>query len=236
MNQWHDLMQIASSIQLNDEDDTLIWQYTSSGRYSVQSLYAIINNRGVQQIFTPVVWKLSVPSRLHIFLWLLANNKVLTRDNLSKRINVDDKTCLFCAEYESVTHLFYECCVAKSMWGVVAELTSWTEIVDFESMAKLWIRNKNLKAVNVLTTAVIWCIWKVRNDICFQGTCWTGMRKLFGQCERFLRNWNLLNRPEVAAILETWARELELRSARPPRLTWERQGASVCDLGDRIQA
>jgi hypothetical protein len=125
------------------------------GKYSVQSLYAIINNRGIQQIYMPVMWKLYVPSRLHIFLWLLANNKVLTRDNLSKRKNVDDKTCIFCTEYELVSHLFYECCVARIMWGVVAKLTNRPEIVDFESMAKLWIRDKTLKIMNVLTTAVI---------------------------------------------------------------------------------
>jgi hypothetical protein len=61
----------------------------------VQSLYAVINNDyGVRQIFTPVVWRLSVPPRLHIFLWLLANNKTLTMDNLAKRRHVDDKTCV----------------------------------------------------------------------------------------------------------------------------------------------
>jgi hypothetical protein len=49
-----------------------------------------------------------VPSRIHIFLWLLANNKTLTRDNLAKRKELNDKTCLFCAEYELVRHLFYE--------------------------------------------------------------------------------------------------------------------------------
>jgi hypothetical protein len=41
------------------------------------------------------MWKIPVPSRLHVFLWLLANNKVLTRDNLAKRRAVNDKTCLF---------------------------------------------------------------------------------------------------------------------------------------------
>jgi hypothetical protein len=60
----------------------------------------VVSNHGVKQIFTPVVWKLHVPSRLHIFLRLLANNKTLTRDNLAIRRNVDDATCLFCAEEE----------------------------------------------------------------------------------------------------------------------------------------
>jgi hypothetical protein len=59
---------------------------------------------------------------------------VLTKDNLSKRKNMDDKTCIFYTEYECVSHLLYECCVARIMWGVVAELTNRPEIVDFESI------------------------------------------------------------------------------------------------------
>jgi hypothetical protein len=63
--------------------------------------------------YTPLVWKLYVPSRLHIFLLLLAKNKVLTRDNLAKRKKLDDLSCLFCTESESVSHLFFDCCVAQ---------------------------------------------------------------------------------------------------------------------------
>jgi hypothetical protein len=175
-------------------------------------------------------------SRLHILLWLLANNKVLTRYNLSKRKNVEDKSCLFCTENESVTHLFYECCVAKNMWKEVAEITNRPVVVDFESMAKLWVRDTKLKAVNVFYTAVNWCIWKARNDLCFQGVCWTGMKKLYGQCARLLRNWSLLNKPEAAATLEEWAQEMELRSVRPPRLTWKQMSRRSGDsLSDRVR-
>jgi hypothetical protein len=42
----------------------------------MQSLYAIVSDRGVKQVFTPVMWKIKIPSRVHIFLWLLANSKV----------------------------------------------------------------------------------------------------------------------------------------------------------------
>jgi hypothetical protein len=46
MNRWNELLEIASSINLGYEDDAIIWQYNSLGVYSVQSLYAIVNNRG----------------------------------------------------------------------------------------------------------------------------------------------------------------------------------------------
>jgi hypothetical protein len=77
-------------IQFFEDDDAIIWQYNSTGRYSVQSLYTIVNNRGVKQVYTHLVWKIQVPSGIHVFLWLLANDKVLTRDNPAKRRHVED--------------------------------------------------------------------------------------------------------------------------------------------------
>jgi hypothetical protein len=88
--------------------------------------------------------------------------------------------------------------VAKCMWFEVAEITNRAKVVDFESMARLWIRDNKLKVVNVFYTVVILCIWKVRNNLCFQGACWTGMKKLFERCVRLLRNWSLLNKPKAA--------------------------------------
>jgi hypothetical protein len=109
MNMWHELVQIASSISFTGEEDAIVWQFNSSGRYSIQSLYAIVNNkgRGLRLVFTPVMWKIHMPSRIHIFLRLLPNNKTLTRGNLAKRRTVDDMTCLFCMEPETIRHLFF---------------------------------------------------------------------------------------------------------------------------------
>jgi hypothetical protein len=97
----------------------------------VQSLYTIVNNIGVKQIFTHVMWKIPVPSRLHMFLWLLANNKTLTRDNLAKRKTIEDRSCLFYSEDESIGHLFFYCCVSQIMWQEISEISSLSSIVDF---------------------------------------------------------------------------------------------------------
>jgi hypothetical protein len=54
-NQWLELIQISTSIHLTDDKDSIIWQFNSSDRYSVQSLYAVVSDRGVRQIFTLMV-------------------------------------------------------------------------------------------------------------------------------------------------------------------------------------
>jgi hypothetical protein len=44
---WLELVQIASVVEFIEEDDSIIWQYKSSEKYLMQSLYAIVNNKGV---------------------------------------------------------------------------------------------------------------------------------------------------------------------------------------------
>jgi len=113
---------IIESVALNDVSDQIILSFNSNGKFSVQSLYAVINHRGVMPVYEHVVWKLQIPPRVQIFLWLLAKNRVLTRDNLAKRREVSDKTCVFCIGLESVNHLFFDCCVAKRIWLIVSEI------------------------------------------------------------------------------------------------------------------
>jgi hypothetical protein len=65
---WEELVSLVSTIEFDGEEDALVWQYQSSGIYSSQSRYAIINFRGVQHAYLPVVWKIIVPPRIHFFL------------------------------------------------------------------------------------------------------------------------------------------------------------------------
>ena len=117
MLQWEELLRIVNSVILNNEEDTIIWKFNSNGKHSVQPLYAVLSFRGVSPVLIPAVWKLNTPPKVHIFLWLLYNNKLLTRDNLQKRRDVADRSCLFCCEEEFVNHLFFDCCVA-TLWSL----------------------------------------------------------------------------------------------------------------------
>jgi hypothetical protein len=123
-NRWLDLINLVSSIEFSDADDNPVWMLHPSGEYSVKSFYAMVNNGGVTPVHTPAIWQLSVPPRIHVFLWLLANNKTLTRDNLHKRRHVEDRTCLFCSDLESVDHLFFKCFVVSQIWHYLSVQSS----------------------------------------------------------------------------------------------------------------
>jgi hypothetical protein len=116
--------------------------------------------------------------------------------------------------------LFFTCCVAHLVWSEICEIANTLVIADFESVGRLWVRGKKGRAINALTSAVIWALWKLRNHVCFQGKCWSRVELLLREVARLIRNWALLNKPEEVELLERWALELEQRSTRPPRLEW----------------
>lgn len=101
--------QILHGTTYSGDPDALIWQYDSKGECTTSSLFSVINFGGAQRVFLPSIWSIVVPPRIHIFLWLLANNRLVTRDNLDKRNMGKPLDCVFCFEHESIDHLFVLC-------------------------------------------------------------------------------------------------------------------------------
>ena len=66
------------------------------------------------------VWKAKISYKIKIFMWLVENNAILTKDNMLKRHWVGSPTCHFCFENETIEHLFFQCPVAKITWESLA--------------------------------------------------------------------------------------------------------------------
>jgi hypothetical protein len=53
------------------------------------------------------IWKAKIHLKIKIFMWLVSQNVILTKDNLVKRKWKGSTTCAFCNENESSQHLFF---------------------------------------------------------------------------------------------------------------------------------
>ena len=49
MEMWFELLGIVEEVNLVEEDDQIIWSFCSNDKFLVQSLYAVINHRGVNR-------------------------------------------------------------------------------------------------------------------------------------------------------------------------------------------
>ena len=90
----------------------------------------------------------------------------MTRDNLRKRGIPKPLECDLCKEIETVTHLFFECIVARNVWDIVEEVFG-VNIIHFESLATKWLCDTRYMHVNIVYAAVLWSIWNNRNGIVF---------------------------------------------------------------------
>jgi hypothetical protein len=115
-NKWLGLVENVLMVNLNDCKDSFIW--TVNKNFSVKNIY----NDIVLRAGTPVncwAWKAKIPLKIKIFLWYLRNGVVLTKDNLVKRQWKGCTKCCFCAEQETIQHLFFDCPMVQLMWGSV---------------------------------------------------------------------------------------------------------------------
>jgi hypothetical protein len=61
------------------------------------------------------IWKVNIPLKIKVFMCLLNQNAILTKDNLLKRNWHGDQHCKLCSKDENIIHLFFDCSLAICM-------------------------------------------------------------------------------------------------------------------------
>ena len=72
---------------------------------------------------------------------------------------------------------FFDCVVAQLLWVSVSQAIN-LNIKSFIDVGAKWLSNKKFAAVNIMSSASLWCLWKLRNELCFQNVGWVDLRFL----------------------------------------------------------
>lgn len=74
------LIERCSQVTLTNEPDRCYWTLDKKGIFSVKSYAALIT----KQVVFPFrhFWKVKLPLKIKVFMWLVHRNSILTRDNL----------------------------------------------------------------------------------------------------------------------------------------------------------
>jgi hypothetical protein len=165
---------IWTGIELNDENDTLVWSWNTKGgqvnakqAYEVQCLddHEVISNEWYLDL-----WNWKMPLRIKLFCWLMFENRILTWDNLSKRGLIGPSRCVLCGEREeSLNHLMVECLFTKEIWNSILNefhlQRNWGGGLLCDCY-QVWI--KEMEYWKELPCYICWEIWKHRNMIIFE--------------------------------------------------------------------
>lgn len=167
---WDKILNDTMKFQLDNDSDVIFWSLEKSGKYSVKSLYnGLTKNESGN--YHKRIWKGKIPEKIKIFLWLIANDAILTRENMKKRNWQGDPSCVFCECFETVNHLFFQCPVSKVIWMVVAKCFGATDIpmnlLQCWQWCEQWLPfGKKYHPWGI--GAICWAIWKSRNKACFE--------------------------------------------------------------------
>ncbi|TVU43075.1 hypothetical protein EJB05_09511, partial [Eragrostis curvula] len=113
--QWYSLAARLNEQRLTASKDKAVWLWTSNGIFSVKSVYDHLT-RDDNGASYKHIWRSKIPEKIKIFLWLLENGVILTKDNMVNRKWQGDPTCHFCNQEESISHLMFECCVTRGLY------------------------------------------------------------------------------------------------------------------------
>jgi hypothetical protein len=113
---------------------------------------------------------------------------VLTKDILIRRKWKGGKQCVFCAQPETIKHLFFDCHYAKFIWIAVQIAFNIQKPIFILHLFEDWENAggyKNKKLMLTGAAALIWAMWTSRNDsvfanspiktymlVLFRGTYW----------------------------------------------------------------
>lgn len=173
----------------------MVWTLTADQKFSVKSLYRklIAENLNFPQKF---LWKVKVPAKIKVCLWLVNRKSILTRDSLLKRGWQGEKTCVFCGKDESVNHFLFTCSVASLMWSLLQCTFGLRKTpASIEECLGTWIKSflkEDKKLVLVGISALFWTLWKCRNGVIFDNKFFTDPMTLIKLMCRWILDWSIL--------------------------------------------
>ena len=135
-----------------------------------------------------------------------AKNRILTKEKLCKRRWQGLSSCEFCGLFESTDHLFFKCSVARYIWRVAQiALNLHTIPTSTDDLFGPWIHSFSKIDRNVVMFgcgAVLWSIWRTRNDKVFNGKMLADPSNAVFLCCFWLDTWAILQKKKEKRIVE----------------------------------
>jgi hypothetical protein len=91
------------------------------------------------------LWKIKIPLKIKVFIWLLYREVILTKDNLVKRNWHETIKCCFCDSNETIQHLFFDCGLVKFIWRVIQITFGLSILNNIKHVFGGWVQSLNEK-------------------------------------------------------------------------------------------
>lgn len=116
--QWDEVLKLVAEVEIREDQDRVRWHLNNKNKFVVKELYLLLKTGRLVGYIS--LWKLKIPHKIKIFLWLMLRNSILTKDNLLRRAWAGNTESHFCGAKKIINHLFFDYALARLIWQVVA--------------------------------------------------------------------------------------------------------------------
>jgi hypothetical protein len=211
-----------ASIPISIEDPSWEFRLDVVGGFSVKANYLFLAKKlsppspvSIDQAAVLFrVWNSWAPSKVIVFSWQLLLSRVPTLTNLASRGVVftgGSSTCVLCGVgIETEHHLFLACPFAWKIWMLVC---NWFGVVEVISgsissflegfLASISKGKKSHKGILLVWHAVIWLLWRTRNEKNFQDKG-NNVAELLDRIKRTSWEWLLAKKVNAPCMYYEW--------------------------------
>ena len=106
---------------VTETKDRLAWSQTKNGQFTVKSGYELITRddtprQNMESLFRSM-WRVVVPERVKIFLWLVGNHAIMTNAERYRRHLSGTDVCQVCkGGIETILHVIRDCPAIRGIW------------------------------------------------------------------------------------------------------------------------
>uniref|UniRef100_A0A803Q0T2 Reverse transcriptase n=1 Tax=Cannabis sativa TaxID=3483 RepID=A0A803Q0T2_CANSA len=144
-------------------------------KYVIKAGYKMFNTPKPNTHWSKEVWSRMNTPKHSIILWLVMLNRLKTKERLIKMgIMVQEKCSLYEEQAENIQHLFFSCRETGHCLKEIKEWLGWNARASNVQQLVKWIGRAKISKFKravycVATAAMVYCAWKLRNSVIWQG-------------------------------------------------------------------
>ena len=159
--------------------ELIAWAFTNDGEFYLQTAYNAAKGLNTLNPNTPSltwIWKLRVPPKLVLFIWLCSYNSIPVKEVLGSRGLSLDQHCSICkSQTESISHMLRECPYYVSFWNWLSLPTGLYN--SFSLPLSDWLHDNGSSILpsrhhdipwSTLFLFSLWSLWTNRNSATYQ--------------------------------------------------------------------
>ncbi|KAK1642683.1 hypothetical protein QYE76_060488 [Lolium multiflorum] len=192
------VLQHLHATHLREGTDLRCMASSAAPDFSYREAYRLLSLVHPRDVSACRSWALRLPTKLRIFAYLADIDRLSTRPNMFYKSCAPSDVCVACPQVETRRHLFFDCYLAREIWRCVlvrippGSFSIWELPSPLSIPTPVW---------HASVAAVLWGLWKARNDLVFNANpatstivlrrvcddlalsryeIWNGLQMLFG--------------------------------------------------------